>query len=384
MVINYFQYGLFPFLYLFLLGFFIPMKAQDSVITFNGKGDGYSWTDPLNWEENKVPNPEKQSITIPEGFSVFYTSSLSLNFKDSSIFKICGKMNFGIAHLHMREYSSLKICSSAEFIGHEIKLYQNARGYINKKASVEIKEIETRGNSTLTIDAQCIKILSELKNRDNATINGKGCFDFTGINYVNTGKGGIFNCFSSDFEYCNFLHLTLPEIIDFSGNIINNTIVLNWTSITEPEGGYYEILISKDKKKYELIKYVEGKEASEYNEGFTPNFLGLIHVKINFVDVSGIKSYSNQTSLLYKHSEEGEKISIYPNPAKKSISVMNLKLNETYLTNIYAPDGVLLITTSISLENNSVSIANLNQGNYYIELIDSKKFKTVLRFVKSK
>lgn len=359
------------------------MEAQAFIAVFNGKGDGYSWTDPLNWEQKKVPSTENKSITIPEGFSVLYNSSLSLDFKDSSIFKIKGNIDFGTAHLHMRGYSSLEIHNSARFFGNEIKLDQHARGVISEKASVELKELETKGDALLTIHTQCVKILQELKNKDNATINGKGCLDFTGNHFMNTGKGGIFNCHSEIYKECAALNIIPPKILRFTGKIVNNEIILNWASHMEPANGYYEILKSTDKSEYKLVTFVEGDGDNTYTEGFYPLIPGIIHIKLNFISASGILLTSKEASLLFAPSNEREKLSIYPNPAKNSISIKNLKLNENYHLNLYTPVGVLLMESSLSLQNNSVSIERLKQGNYYVELIDFKGIATVFRFVKS-
>ena len=65
------------------------------------------------------------------------------------------------------------------------------------------------------------------------------------------------------------------------------------------------------------------------------------------------------------------------------VCVMNLKLDEDYLLNIYSPDGILLYNTSINLQKNTISIAQFKPGNYFVEVVNSEGVKTVLRFVKS-
>jgi hypothetical protein len=368
---------------LLLFGFSGSIEAQNSIAVFNGKGDAYNWTDSLNWEQRKVPNPEKQSISIPEGFSVFYNSSISADFKDSSIFQIRGIIDFGTAHLHMRGFSSLEIHNTAKFIGNEIKLDQNARGIISPKATVKLKELETKGNANLTIHTKCVEISQELKNKDKASIGGEGCFDFTGSHFINTGEGGIFNCRSETYKECESKHIKPPKITGFEGKVVNNEIILNWTSLKEPKNGYYEILKSTDKSEYKFIKFVEGKGSNTYTEGFYPMISSVFYIKLNFLSVSGIPLASKELSLLYAPSKEKDKLSIFPNPTKNLISIKNLKLNENYHLNLYTPEGVLLMNTSLNLQNNSISIEGLKQGNYYVELIDSKGVSTVLRFVKS-
>ncbi len=383
MVKTCFQYGSFLLSYLFLFGLNLTIKAQYSVATFTGTGDGLSWMDPLNWDTKKIPNPKKQSVIIPANHSVFYNGSMSLDFRDSTKFKVFGNVDLGNAHLHMKENSFFLLSQHAKFIGYEIKLGQNAQGKIENNTIFKVEEIETRDNASLTINAQCVTVTRELKNIENGSINGMGCLNFTGINFINSGKGGVFNCFSSNFEDCNFLKVIRPTLSHFESRVVNNAVLLHWVSDKEPIGGYYEILTRSNNEEFESHKMIEGKGNYEYKEGFKLNFKGEIALQLHYIDPYGITSTLIDTSISNHYSEQEKKLSIYPNPSKNAISIMNLKLDEDYLLNIYSLDGILLYNTSINLQKNTLSIAQFKPGNYFVEVVNSEGVKTVLRFVKS-
>jgi hypothetical protein len=45
----------------------------------------------------------------------------------------------GSAHLHMKDNSSIVLCPTAIFTGHEIKLENNAIGYIPNEVTVDVE-----------------------------------------------------------------------------------------------------------------------------------------------------------------------------------------------------------------------------------------------------
>lgn len=79
-----------------------------------------------------------------------------------------------------------------------------------------------------------------------------------------------------------------------------------------------------------------------------------------------------------KETEILEKISVFPNPTKSSISIKNIDIGTVY--KIYNCNGIVLIKGKTS-ESNEISIAALSNGIYFIEL-KNENILTVKKIIK--
>jgi len=78
-------------------------------------------------------------------------------------------------------------------------------------------------------------------------------------------------------------------------------------------------------------------------------------------------------------------ISVAPNPARESISLINNKVTAIYEVKIYsAADGQMVLKADnvTSSESLSINIENLKTGLHYIEVIYQNKDKSLTRFIK--
>lgn len=365
----------------------VNVVSVSTTITFNGDGDGVNWSDTDNWDGNSLPDTENENVTIPDGYDVVYDVGGNLDFENTTVFTVCGSIAMGSSHLHMKDNSSIDICSSGGFTGHEIKLEDDALGLITNGASVSLEQIEVKNNGVFTINAQCVTITDELKNKNSGTISGSGCFDYSGSTFENTGTGGIFNCFQSTYGDCNFPLVALPvELREVSVRVVNNEVIVDWETLAEVNNSHFEIWAGTDESHFTRIKTIRGQgnsvEPTKYAIGFEPIMSGVLYVRLVQVDFSGDRTNYDILSVIYSPSLFMDDIMIFPNPAKDLISFGNLNSNEEYNYQIFSSEGVLLKMGSVNLANNSVEVFQFSPGSFTVVLTDTQGNRVALRFLK--
>jgi len=290
----------------------------------------------------------------------------------------------------MKDDSRIEMCSTGSFSGHEIKLEDDATGLVPTGAGVNIEQVEVKDDGYFTINASPVTITDEIKNKNQGTIAGLGGFDWSGSTFENTGTGGIFNCFQAVYDDCNFPPIVaLPvELIDFSFNIVNNDVILNWATASEINNSHFEVWVASDELEFHKIKTVKGKgnsnELNYYASGFTPVLSGVLYVKLRQVDYSGEYTDSDIISLIYSKSLETIPIEVYPNPATNKIAFKNLGLDSEYSVEVYSSHGVQMKSGKVSVEHNYIDIQGLEAGTYTVRVHNSNSMVNTLKFVKLK
>lgn len=355
---------------------------------FNGT-NGTSWSDDDNWTPTGIPDTKTDSVTIPLGFSVDYDAPGHLDFKNYTVFTLCGTIALGNAHLHMKDNSSIELCPTAVLTGHEIKLEDNATGYIPDGANVNVEEIEVKKDGYFTIEA-CITVTEELKNKDDGTIAGGGCIDYQGPDngYTNTGTGGIFTCVAENYGDCDLGLVTLPvEMSTIDAEIIDEEIVVNWETLSEINNSHFEIWLGSDIGGFKLVETIEGNGNSfmknNYSVAFTPGITGVLYVKIRQVDYDGTYEDSKVLSLIYTPEFSIETVKLYPNPARNVIAFKNLKADEIYNLSVFSIEGEHLNSRSVSSLDNQLNINDFKPGYYIVRISDNASNQRAIRFLKT-
>ena len=135
----------------------------------------------------------------------------------------------------------------------------------------------------------------------------------TGISYTISSLSGIPNCIS-----------ILPvELVNFSGECLNNETTLKWTTATEKNNNYFAIEGSKDGQKFSHIKSVSGAGNSNTYMNYQSN-LGVLDPEINYfrikqVDHSGKVTYHKIIYISCKNKRPES--TVRPNPAKNNAFV---------------------------------------------------------------
>ena len=88
--------------------------------------------------------------------------------------------------------------------------------------------------------------------------------------------------------------------------------------------------------------------------------------------MKGVIIVQNTNSI--SETDLSNKISIYPNPNKGllTLNIANLPLTNGYTANIINLEGKVLVSTFITGINNTIDIANLPKGLYYLKLQNEK------------
>lgn len=166
---------------------------------------------------------------------------------------------------------------------------------------------------------------------------------------------------------------TLPvELISFEAYINNNSVIINWTTASEVNNHYFEVLRSTDGVNFDLVKTVQGMGNSNVLLDYSIEDLyagsGIIYYQLKQVDFDGTTTLSK---IIYVNKEKSINISIYPNP-------VSLNDNFTINTGIELEKQILIMDVSGKIiqsfyDNSSiiqVNTSDFSPGIYFIRIIN--------------
>lgn len=208
-----------------------------------------------------------------------------------------------------------------------------------------------------------------------------GTPDTTGLYIGNTdlaGNARIMGAFIDIGAY-EFNSSTLPvDLVIFDGNLKNGTASLKWESGVETNLNRYVIETGADGKTFMPIGSVSAKGSITHYSYSLPQRELTVYYRLNMVDNNGKSRYSDVVCLTRKTNEnvsdEGDKISIYPNPASHYIHLNTTVAGKIYLYNV---SGKLLKTEKVQAGLNKIDIRALSAGIYFIR---SERFD--MKFIK--
>lgn len=155
-------------------------------------------------------------------------------------------------------------------------------------------------------------------------------------------------------------------MLDFTGTIINNNVLLKWSTVFEQNNKGFEIHRSLDGSRFEKIGFVNGtgNSTSKQSYNYTDNAMstGKIFYKLKQVDADGSGKWSNVVSVQFSKNAS---ISVYPNPAHSYFTLSGtstIKLIELFDV------GGKKIKTFQPLNQNKYDVQELQQGVYFIRI----------------
>lgn len=123
-----------------------------------------------------------------------------------------------------------------------------------------------------------------------------------------------------------------------------------------------------------VIRHTDGTETSEMlntvqKVTFSVNEL-LLSFKTGTTDVYGLPTiqklyFDTETSIDETTPASGSQLSIYPNPANNSITVLNIPKGTNTLF-LYRSDGVLMMRQTVSNDSETIDISSLQSGLYFL------------------
>lgn len=171
-------------------------------------------------------------------------------------------------------------------------------------------------------------------------------------------------------------------LLSFTGkyNASRNANDLDWTTASERNNDYFEVMKSNDAKTFSAIGRVESThnatEPKSYDfKDYNPNLVNYYYLKQ--VDYDGKTTNSNIIAI---HSNNKvPSILLFPNP---TFSVVfwdkNVLVDEVIVTNLSGQTVLNLHNP----ENNSLNLSNLPKGVYWLEFLVEKKRISVEKIVK--
>lgn len=197
--------------------------------------------------------------------------------------------------------------------------------------------------------------------------------------YIDLSSGGSAGC------------SPLPiSLLDFSGEIQDNKIELNWTTLSERENDYYTIYRSQDAVNWEEITQIDGAGNASDKRNYSiidqNPLTGVSYYKLKQTDFNGDFEEFDPISIQF----EGKKNEMYvfPNPSSTGFKLrIQLDQNEEAVFQIQDLNGKIILeeTHKLSIGENLVSLESkdLNPGVYFLQSkLGNKSLKPVKLIVR--
>ncbi len=210
--------------------------------------------------------------------------------------------------------------------------------------------------------------------------------DWIKTEYVNQNNPASFYTVSAEMT-ASALCIALPiELKSFEATLVEDKVLLNWSTISETDNDYFEIQRSGDGLNWTIINKTEGAGNSvseiKYHATDLYPLQKTSYYRLKQVDFNGNYSFSSIQKIDYKN--DFEDLKVYPNPAQNYI-VVELEAINTYQLVVYNSVGKKIQLSNIPLADNQakIDVSNLVSGFYFLEIVKNKgDLKKVVKFSK--
>lgn len=210
-------------------------------------------------------------------------------------------------------------------------------------------------------------------------------------NYVQLGDEAIFLGGEGD-GWATVVYPLGPlpvELLSFTGQVLNDTHVLDWSTSSEINSSHFVIEHSKNALNFlELgMQNASGNSSSAKSYSFTNKkpIVGNNYYRLKMVDIDGKSKYSN--IILLKLLKDNSSIVLYPNPSANSINIDIISGNNTGNVSYQLLDVSGKILIQQNLENNTqsfkVDISSFANGLYFIK-VNKNNGSEIIKFRISK
>lgn len=166
------------------------------------------------------------------------------------------------------------------------------------------------------------------------------------------------------------------KLLNFNGELKNNSVELNWTTSTEINNDHFEIeRFDEGNNEFINIAEVRGNNTShEINKHHYTDRISqkstTYYYRLKQVDIDGNYEYSN--TITVSTEENKEFISIYPNPTNGTFFIEQNNIVENSIVCIYDQMGKKIVEKDLS-NSNTIHEFNLPNGMYYVTVISDKE-----------
>ncbi|HVU53504.1 MAG TPA: T9SS type A sorting domain-containing protein [Puia sp.] len=210
----------------------------------------------------------------------------------------------------------------------------------------------------------------------------------TGISWASLGVKNVSvalsngTCTMATYSRAVTISTTLAvDWTSFTGTMEGEDAHLTWISEHETNGKYFRVTRSTDGVHFDSIGVVASGNASaastyRYIDKAMP--MGTVYYRICHVDLDNAVSFSKIITLNNENAATGRSdIRLFPNPA---VAVLNYDINSPQAGRVYiqifSPSGVLMSTSQAQLSSganhNTINISGLNNGNYFLKIVDAQ------------
>lgn len=179
------------------------------------------------------------------------------------------------------------------------------------------------------------------------------------------------------------------ELLTFTGKEVNNTHLLNWTTVMEFNSSHFVIEHSPNAITFsELGKRDAGGNSSERRNYSFQNMhpvLGNNFYRLNMVDIDGKSKYSN--TILLKLLKDNTSIMVFPNP---TASMLNIELNginagAQLQIQVLDASGKVVKSDNLTFSNQqySIDVSSYSNGMYFLK-IKGNTINEIVKFSISK
>jgi hypothetical protein len=208
-------------------------------------------------------------------------------------------------------------------------------------------------------------------------VNSTGTFTF--VNLLNTGgqSGWIGECPS-------FITVLPIELLSFDGTCVQqNTIQLNWKTITESNNAYFAVERSLDALDWKEVGRVNGAGNSntilEYNFTDTHPDRAVNYYRLRQTDLNGQFEYSPVRSV--ENCNISNEVNVFPNPAESAVTVVAVAGSVLEVTDVI---GLKVASFTLSSGENKIDVSGLKSGTYFFNVINPDSGTKVHKIVISK
>ncbi len=189
-----------------------------------------------------------------------------------------------------------------------------------------------------------------------------------GVTNPNNSKGNNVSCAT-----CN--NGSLPvQLIKFNAELVNSSSVeINWTTATEENNDFFEILSSVNGIDFEVIGKVNGNGNSNVilNYKFVDNRsnVGIIYYKLKQVDFDGKTDFSN---IVYvKYNSNTNNTEMYPNPVVMGDNVNFTSNDKIDYIEFFDVSGRVVRSVSVDGNISNISTLGMKKGVYILRIVSN-------------
>ena len=162
----------------------------------------------------------------------------------------------------------------------------------------------------------------------------------------------------------------------FTGRQAGNSIVLEWTTMSESDNDYFEIERSSDGINFVTIGYVEGagNSNSRIDYSFNDNApeQGRLYYRLSQVDFDGTREYAKIVTVLYA-GYDFDQLTIVPNPTHGLFRINVGRGMADGTIRLISQSGTVGRVFEINGYEQSIDISDLKDGVYILQYICNSK-----------